>query len=912
MSHISFETGHASHGGNRDSLIRAARAAGWTGDDESFIDASVNLNPLGPPACLKEVLLSSYDSILMYPDPSYGDLVEKAAHFHHNVSVDYVFGNGADELIFALARMLVKSWEITPGCALVHIPCYTSYIEALKAVGITIITTYRLEELLQFRPEKDSKGIRCIWLGAPNNPNGELPEGYPDSVLAVAERNPGVFYIIDEAFIDFSDGDSLLQRPYLPANIIVIRSLTKIFTVPGLRIGYAVLSQRLGPLLRQELPNWPLNVIAEIFAQRIFTDPKIPDFITATQQLIKAEQERVLTLLTPFYECSLSRANFFIIRPRFKVSPDGTPGEAGVALRYYALSRGIALRDCSAIPGLGEEWSRIGLRRPEENNTILRTLLAFAEGASSQNEGFALHLSKKRARALMIQGCTSSAGKSILVSALCRIMRNRGIDVAPYKAQNMSNNSAISHDGLELGRAQAVQALACGLLPDVRMNPVLIKPEGESTSQIILNGKPWGRRTARDYYADKRDLVRAAQVAYDSLAREHELIILEGAGSPAEINLKDGDFVNMQAALHAEADVYLVGDIDRGGVFAAFLGHLATFDAEERRLLKGFIINKFRGDLNLLKPAYELFKGYTNIPIVGCIPYYNDIFIPEEDEHRLLNSAVTGSAVGKVDMALNKLAIGILQLPHGSNFTDFEAFVVESDVTLIPVQNAIDLEGLDALIIPGTKTTIEDLLWLEQRGLVDKLVQQASEGLFVFGICGGYQMLGMWIRDPEHIESRWSVKPGLGLLPLETEFYHKKNLYHGSYTVFWPRSNDLEGPQDIITIRGYEIHHGQTRILAARDGDVCFDDTTLFPFMKNSAGEALGYWKDSVMGTYLHGVFDNDHFRTAFLNMLRRRKNLALQEIRQAPQIDRELQKLADLIEANCNIDRILNNLGFK
>ena len=910
MSHISFETGHASHGGNRDSLIRAARAAGWTGDDASFIDASVNLNPLGPPACLKEVLLSSYDSILMYPDPSYGDLVEKAAHFHHNVSVDYVFGNGADELIFALARMLVKSWEITPGCALVHIPCYTSYIEALKAVGLNIITTYRYEDLLQFNQEKDSRKIRCIWLGAPNNPDGELPEGYPDSILSGAERNPGVFYIVDEAFIDFSNGDSLLQRPYLPANIVVIRSLTKIFTVPGLRIGYAVLSKQLGTLLRKELPNWPLNVIAELFAQRIFTDPKIPDFITATQQLIKAEQERVLTLLTPFYECSLSRANFFIIRSRFKVSPDGTPGEAGVALRYYALSRGIALRDCSAIPGLGEEWSRIGLRRPEENNTILRTLLAFAEGASSQNEGFALHLSKKRARALMIQGCSSSAGKSILVSALCRIMRNRGIDVAPYKAQNMSNNSAISHDGLELGRAQAVQALACGLLPDVRMNPVLIKPEGESTSQIILNGKPWGRRTARDYYADKTDLVRAAQVAYDSLAREHELIILEGAGSPAEINLKDGDFVNMQAALHAEADVYLVGDIDRGGVFAAFLGHLATFDAEERRLLKGFIINKFRGDLNLLKPAYELFKGYTNIPIVGCIPYYNDIFIPEEDEHRLLNSAVTGSAVGKVDMALNKLAIGILQLPHGSNFTDFEAFVVESDVTLIPVQNAIDLEGLDALIIPGTKTTIEDLLWLKQRGLVDKLVQQASEGLFVFGICGGYQMLGMWIRDPEHIESRWSVKPGLGLLPLETEFVDKKTLYHGTYTVYWPSSYNVEGSYDILSIRGYEIHHGQTRILAARDGDVCFDDTTLFPFMKNSAGEALGYWKDSVMGTYLHGVFDNDHFRTAFLNMLRKRKKLALQEIRQAPQIDRELQKLADLVEANCDIKKMLKNLG--
>jgi len=491
-------------------------------------------------------------------------------------------------------------------------------------------------------------------------------------------------------------------------------------------------------------------------------------------------------------------------------------------------------------------------------------------------------------------------------------MRNRGIDVAPYKAQNMSNNSAVTPGGLEIGRAQAVQALACGLLPDVRMNPVLIKPEGDSISQIILNGKPWGRRMARDYHVEKIDLVRAAQVAYDSLASEHELIILEGAGSPAEINLKDGDFVNMQAALHAEADVYLVGDIDRGGVFAAFLGHLATFEAEERRLLKGFIINKFRGDLNLLKPAYELLKGYTNTPIVGCIPYYNNIIIPEEDEHKLLNPPVTGAAAGQVDMASNKLVIGILQLPHGSNFTDFEAFVVESDVTLIPVQNAVDMEGLDALIIPGTKTTIGDLLWLEQRGLAEKLVQQATQGLLVFGICGGYQMLGKWIHDPEHIESRWSVKPGLGLLPLDTDFVHKKTLYHGTYTVYWPRNHHVEGPYDILPIRGYEIHHGQTRTVTVKSEVARFDTTLLFPFMRNNAGEALGYWKDSVMGTYIHGVFDNDHFRTAFLNMLRRRKSLPLQEIRQAPQIDRELQKLADLVEANCDIERMLKNLGFK
>lgn len=934
MSNTSFgPLSHTFHGGNRAALIRAARAAGWTGEEASFIDASVNLNPLGPPACLKEVLLSSYDSLLEYPDPSYSELADKAAHYHHNGSVDYVFGNGADELIFALARLLAKSGGTTSSGALVHIPCFASYIEALEAAGLSTFTSHQWEELFHFEPVQDPRGIGSIWFGAPNNPDGELPEGYPDSILAVAERNPGIFYIVDEAFIEFSVKDSLLQKSILPDNIAVIRSLTKICAVPGLRIGYAVLSPQLGALLRKELPNWPLNALAESFARRIFDDPETPGFITATQQFIKHERERFLTLLTPLYECSLSRANFLMIRPRIKVGQVKTPGAsdlagntsragaaggagadgtAGAALRHYALSRGIAFRDCSTIPGLSAEWSRIGIKRPEENDTIIKALLDFAEGAGVPPTGFAIQPHKKRAKALMIQGCSSSAGKSVLVSALCRIMRNRGIDVAPFKAQNMSNNSAVTPDGLEIGRAQAVQALACGLVPDVRMNPVLIKPEGDSTSQIILNGKPWGRRTARDYYADKLDMVRAAQNAYDSLASEHEVIILEGAGSPAEINLKEGDFVNMQAALYAEADVYLVGDIDRGGVFAAFLGHLATFDAEERRRLKGFIINKFRGDADLLKPAYELLKRYTAIPVVGCIPYFRDIIIPEEDEHRLLSSFVAGAATGQADIASNKLAIGTLQFPHGSNLTDFEAFAVESDVSLVPVLDPADMEGLDALIIPGTKTTIGDLLWLEQRGLAEKLVQQASHGLLVFGICGGYQMLGERIYDPEHIESPRTVQAGLGLLPLETAFVPNKTLYHGSYSAYWPSAYEGATPHDIIAIQGYEIHHGQTRVLTTRCESACFDDSPVFPFIRNNVGEALGYCKGTVMGTYLHGVFDNDHFRTAFLNMLRRRKGLASQEIRQAPQTDRELQKLADLVETHCDIDRMLKNLDLK
>ena len=893
-NHKILDHPHLIHGGNRSLLLQRARSLGWTGADATFIDASVNLNPLGPPPFLKEVLFHSYESLVAYPDPAYRELSALAAQYHQSSSeVDFVFGNGADELIFTLPRMLKK---ITGDRALLRNPSYGSYLEALELAGFSVQTEQNWDRVFCKFDDKLGDEPDIIWFGAPNNPDGELPQDYPDCIIKLAREHPKVFLVIDEAFIDFTQAPSLLNRGNVPNNVIVLRSLTKIYAVPGLRIGYGVLLKEMASLLRKELPNWPLNSLAEAFAKRVFTDSEIPEFINRTKQFTAKERTRLVECLSSRYELCPSTGNFFLLRPL------GGNDKDGKALRDYCLSHGIALRDCGNFPGLGPSWSRLGLQNADDNDRLLKVLLDFA--GVSKPELHIHHRVKRRARALMIQGCSSSVGKSVLVTALCRIMRNRGIDVAPYKAQNMSNNSAVTPDGGEIGRAQAVQAQACGLLPDVRMNPVLIKPEGDTCSQIILNGKAWGRRSARDYYADKAELIKHAQVAYDSLAHEHELIILEGAGSPGEINLKDGDFVNMQAARYAEADVYLVGDIDRGGVFASFIGHLATFDTEERRLLKGFIINKFRGDETLLAPAYEILRGYTSIPVVGCIPYFKDIIIPEEDEHRLLNYSYTRQEKAE------DLKIGILELPHVSNYTDFEAFAVEPTVTLITVDKPDKIKEIDALIIPGTKTTIKDLEWLEQRGLAQTIQERGRDGMVVFGICGGCQILGTYIRDPKRIESACAVKKGLGLLPVETHFEPAKNLHYGIYEYCWPWNEESDELPAWEPLTGYEIHHGRTELQGPSDIGNEMAPSSAGPFVRAKDGTLLGYWQGTVMGTYLHGIFDNDQFRTRFINMLRRRKGLSPQKSIQAPTIDREIQKLAELVEQHCQIDVLLQNLG--
>src|SRR5436309_8489864 len=397
------------------------------------------------------------------------------------------------------------------------------------------------------------------------------------------------------------------------------------------------------------------------------------------------------------------------------------------------------------------------------------------------------------ARTLMVQGTGSDVGKSVLVAALCRLFLGRGLRVAPFKAQNMSNNSFVTPDGREIGRAQAVQAAACRLSPRSDFNPVLIKPSTECSAQLIVNGKVAGSLVASDFGRIRRECWGQVQEAFARLAEEFDLIILEGAGSPAEVNLCEHDIVNMQMARHAHAPVILVGDIDRGGVLAAVVGTMALLSVEEARLVKGFVINKFRGDAGLLTPGLKVVETRTGLPCLGVLPYLRDLRLPEED-------AVTWKAASRRSADRpDVLRIGVADVPCISNFTDLDRLRAEGDVELVQI-NGTEALLLDALILPGTKNTPQALRYL-QKCRIDRLARRilAEEGTVV-GLCGGYQLLGKRILDPHQIESTEKELKGLGLLDVETTFGHEKvtvqvtGIHRGSGS----------------TIEGYEVHMGRT------------------------------------------------------------------------------------------------------
>ena len=449
------------------------------------------------------------------------------------------------------------------------------------------------------------------------------------------------------------------------------------------------------------------------------------------------------------------------------------------------------------------------------------------------------------ARALMVLGTASHAGKSLVTAGLGRIFADEGIRVAPFKAQNMSLNSAATPDGREIGRAQALQAEACRVMACAEMNPVLIKPSTDTAAQIVLLGSVWGQVTASDYHQRRvEDLFPAVLESYRSLAARHELMLLEGAGSPAEINLREHDIVNMRMAHAADAACLLVGDIDRGGVFASLLGTLELLDEADRARIRGFAINKFRGDEELLRPGVEMMERRLRIPCAGVIPYLPRLELDEEDsvalEDRRSAKRVWGAADGP-------LRIGVIAFPHMANFTDFDALAAEPAVSLAFLEEPAEVAEADVLILPGSKQTLDDLAWMRERGFADAAV---GFGGPCIGICGGFQMLGLAIEDPEGVESegRPRAVEGLGLLPVRTIMRGEKTVRPATgWTRLW------KAP----CFRGYEIHMGETRY---ESGAEAFAE---LPAADGAIGAAGRVW-----GTYVHGIFDEDAFRHSFLDHL--------------------------------------------
>ena len=367
------------------------------------------------------------------------------------------------------------------------------------------------------------------------------------------------------------------------------------------------------------------------------------------------------------------------------------------------------------------------------------------------------------AKAIMIQGTMSSAGKSLIAAGLCRIFRQDGYRCAPFKSQNMALNSFITEDGLEMGRAQVMQAEAAGIEPSVWMNPILLKPTNDMGSQVIVNGEVIGTMKARDYFAYKKQLIPDILRAYQKLEAEYDIIVIEGAGSPAEINLKQDDIVNMGMAKLAKAPVLLVGDIDRGGVFAQLLGTLLLLEEEEKQMVKGLIINKFRGDKTILDPGVVMLEEKGGIPVVGVAPYLQ---VQLDDEDSLTERFWMKEAAGKIDIA-------VIRLPRISNFTDFNALEVAKEASVRYVEHVRELQKPDLIILPGSKNTMEDLRWLRESGMEAAILKAHAKGTVIFGICGGYQMLGETIKDPEQMEAGGTIQ-GMGLLPVDTVFSTEK------------------------------------------------------------------------------------------------------------------------------------------
>jgi adenosylcobyric acid synthase len=465
------------------------------------------------------------------------------------------------------------------------------------------------------------------------------------------------------------------------------------------------------------------------------------------------------------------------------------------------------------------------------------------------------------ARAIMVLGTASHVGKSLLVAALCRIFAQHGVRVAPFKSQNMSLNSAATIEGLEIGRAQALQAEAAGIPASVHMNPILLKPTGGMRSQVVVHGKIWGTVSASDYHLRRvEELLPLVRESYQKLAGEYDVVILEGAGSPAEINLKQHDIVNMRMAKLADAQCVLVGDIDRGGVFASLLGTVELLDSDEQDRIRGFTINKFRGDLSLLEPGVRMMEDRLQKPCLGVVPYLHDLVLDEEDS---LGLAVSGDSTWESSDSRNRnLRIAVIALPSFSNFTDFDALRAEPSVSLIFARSADQLRHSDILIVPGSKQTVDDLLWLRDRG-IDKVLAEHSSTKLIAGICGGMQMLGRSISDPIGVERSGTVD-GLGLLPIETRMRPRKVT---SLTDGIVATASLFG-QNIpkISLSGYEIHVGETIYLDRAE-----------PFSRISrAGGVTSLHDDGcvaadgrIFGTYLHGLFDQDGFRHAFINAAR-------------------------------------------
>jgi cobyric acid synthase CobQ/L-threonine-O-3-phosphate decarboxylase len=862
------------HGGNLATLAARAGCA-----PEEILDFSANLNPLGPPEWLRRVISRNVERLVNYPEPQGQRLLARLAQTLELAPAQLVLGNGSTELLYAIPRAFACRRAVLP------VPAYLDYERAARLAGLEVVTL-PLAEAEGFRLDfvRLAEVLRpgdLLFLGRPNNPTGI---GFAAvELLGLVAAHPKVLVVVDESFFEFVAPTSELLSREMPANLLVVRSLTKFYAIPGLRLGFAAGAPATIDRLRRLVLLWTVNALALAVGEELLADREYGERSRAFVRERRAELAAGLAKI-PGLTIYPGAANYLLVR---LVLPGLTAADLAERLLTGNPARPIAIRVCANYPGLDGRFFRVAVRTAAENTALCAALTReLAPGLAP-----AFHHPRKTP-ALMLQGTASNAGKSVLTAALGRIMLQDGYRVAPFKAQNMSLNSFVTRDGGEMGRAQVVQAQACRLDPEVRMNPVLLKPSSATGCQVIVNGRVAGNMSVEEYIRYKPEAERAAHSAYDSLAAGYEVMVLEGAGSPAEVNLKSHDIVNMAMARYADAKVLLVGDIDRGGVFASFVGSLEVMAEWERRLVAGFLVNRFRGRAELLADAYDYVLSYTGKPVFGTVPYLPDLGLPEED-----SVGFKGGLYQKPRPCGDHVVIGVVDLPHISNFTDVEPFLAEPDVHLLVIRSREELAAagpeLAALILPGSKNVMHDLEYLRQSGLADQIRQLAAQGeTELIGICGGFQILGCEIADPHHLESPGGSLAGLGILEMTTTLAAEKTLV---------QQRGLHLPSH-LAVHGYEIHHGQTVASHARA-------VRLADGAEDGAVSADG----RVWGTYLHGIFDDDDFRRWFIDMLRSSRYLMPIGSVVAPyDLEPAFERLAAAVREAVDLPRIYRLLGLR
>lgn len=916
MSQMAQTESNSGHGGDASAV---ARALGVTLSAPVRLDFSVNVNPFGAPAWVQGVLMHAEALVERYPEATATTLTAALAKAHGVDPASLVCGNGSTEILSWIVQTL------RPARPAWIAPAYAGYAEACAAAGFPGKGLAANLPGDAFTPDWDAlraSDADLLFLASPNNPTGVTLD--PDAVLSFVKSVPSRTVVLDESFTDFlpDAATRTLIRPAMPPNLIVVKSLTKFFAIPGLRLGVACAAPELIRRIAAARLPWSVNGIAQAVGARLYSDT---DYATQTRLQVPRWRESLASGLAalPGMKVFLSDAPFVLCR---------LPSDWPVSrLQAELLRQGILIRSCANFPGLGESYCRLAVRSQGEQAELLAVLREVMVGGARPL--------RHRTPAIMVVGTTSHAGKSVVAAGLCRVFARRGLHVAPFKAQNMALNSYVTAEGGEMGRAQVTQARAARVEPHTDMNPVLLKPTGDVGSQVVVNGRAIGTMSARDYYALKTELRETAHAAYDRLSARYDLVVLEGAGSPAEINLRAEDFVNLDMAEHAGARAVLVADIDRGGVFASIFGTLTLLPASQRRTICGVIINKFRGDPTLLTSGIRDIEELTGVPVLGVLPYLTDLQIEEEDSLGI---------EGRGGCAATALDIAVVRLPRISNYTDFLALERRAGVQVRYVTDPRQLRGADAIILPGSKNTRDDLSFLHTRGFSARIQRLHAQGVPVLGICGGYQMLGREVLDPDGVEGEPGRTEGLGLLPVTTTLAKEKELAQVSGT-----TTATCGFAEAGTVfRGYEIHAGQTRLLPTflrrggdavalpkggktgeddlaeqvgrgrlappdcrgpreclccgnvaplrildRRGDACAED----------AGVALDGDGRYVFGSYVHGLFDEDGMTRQFVRWLCRRKGIDPEQLdREAtPDPDQAFERVADMLETHVDMKRL-------